>query len=161
LRVHHSTVSAWRSQDAQFDDDLAAAEAEFIQNQVEIIKNAATKGSWQASAWLLERRLPAEFSQPQIQLEQLNQVNVVQHTTTEEFQDLIRRVKLMKSPEKRFPAELLEALNRAEKSEGIIDAQPETGAEKAQAGDGESSSIPFKLTLRNRASRDVPVNDGC
>lgn len=26
------------------------------------------KGSWQAAAWLLERRLPAEFSQPQVQL---------------------------------------------------------------------------------------------
>jgi hypothetical protein len=68
LKVHHSTVAAWRSQDPQFDADVAAAEAQFIQGQLEIIKAAAKKGSWQASAWILERRLPAEFSQPQVQL---------------------------------------------------------------------------------------------
>jgi len=68
LKVHHSTVAAWRSQDPQFDVDVAAAEAQFIQGQLEIIKAAAKKGSWQASAWILERRLPAEFSQPQVQL---------------------------------------------------------------------------------------------
>ena len=68
LKVHHSTVAAWRSQDPQFDADVAAAEAQFIQGQLEIIKDAAKKGSWQASAWILERRLPAEFSQPQVQL---------------------------------------------------------------------------------------------
>ena len=68
LKVHHSTVAAWRSQDPQFDTDVAAAEAQFIQGQLEIIKDAAKKGSWQASAWILERRLPAEFSQPQVQL---------------------------------------------------------------------------------------------
>jgi transposase len=68
LKVHHSTVAAWRSQDPQFDTDVAAAEAQFMQGQLEIIKAAAKKGSWQASAWILERRLPAEFSQPQVQL---------------------------------------------------------------------------------------------
>jgi hypothetical protein len=68
LKVHHSTVAAWRSQDPQFDVDVAAAEAQFIQGQLEIIQAAAKKGSWQASAWILERRLPAEFSQPQVQL---------------------------------------------------------------------------------------------
>jgi transposase len=68
LKVHHSTVGAWRSQDPQFGADLAAAEAQFIQSQLEIIKAAAKKGSWQAAAWMLERRLPAEFSQPQVQL---------------------------------------------------------------------------------------------
>jgi hypothetical protein len=85
--VHHSTVAAWRSQDPEFDTDVAAAEAQFIHGQLEIIKDAAKKGSWQASAWILERRLPAEFSQPQVQLSM--PVNV-------EYKDLSVRLEELK-----------------------------------------------------------------
>lgn len=67
LHVHHSTISRWREALPEFDAAVAAAEAEFIAGELANIR-AAAKKSWQASAWLLERKFPSEFSQPQIQL---------------------------------------------------------------------------------------------
>jgi hypothetical protein len=67
LHVHHSTVNQWRKELPDFDAALAAAEAAFIEEQIANIR-AAAKTSWQASAWLLERKWPAFFSQPQVQL---------------------------------------------------------------------------------------------
>jgi hypothetical protein len=107
LKVHHSTVAAWRSQDPQFDADVAAAEAQFIQSQLENIKDAAKKGSWQASAWMLERRLPAEFSQPQVQL---NMPVEIEHKELS-----VVLADLEKSPEARrlLSPELFNSLRRA------------------------------------------------
>lgn len=65
LLVHHTTVGRWR-EDPEFDAAILAAEAEFIEGQLATIRTAA-KTSWQASAWLLERKFPAFFSQPQVQ----------------------------------------------------------------------------------------------
>ena len=53
-----------------------------MQHQVENIQAAANKGSWQASAWLLERRFATEYSQPQIQIQ--NNVNLKQAPETAE-----------------------------------------------------------------------------
>lgn len=66
LHVHHSTVGRWRRESPDFDTAILAAEAEFIDSQVANIRTAA-KTSWQAAAWLLERKWPAFFSQPQVQ----------------------------------------------------------------------------------------------
>ena len=66
LHVHHSTVARWRKELAEFDTAILAAEAEFIDSQIANIRTAA-KTSWQASAWLLERKFPEFFSQPQVQ----------------------------------------------------------------------------------------------
>lgn len=67
LHVHHTTVGRWRKELPEFDAAILAAEAEFIDSQIANIRRAA-KTSWQASAWLLERKWPAFFSQPQVQL---------------------------------------------------------------------------------------------
>lgn len=67
LHVHHTTVRRWRNELPEFDTDILAAEAEFIDSQVANIRTAA-KTSWQAAAWLLERKWPEFFSQPQVQL---------------------------------------------------------------------------------------------
>jgi hypothetical protein len=66
LHVHHSTVGRWRNELPDLDASILAAEAEFIEAQVANIKVAA-KTSWQASAWLLERKFPEFYSQPQVQ----------------------------------------------------------------------------------------------
>jgi hypothetical protein len=65
--VHHTTVGRWRKELPEFDTAILAAEAAFIDSQIANIR-AAAKTSWQASAWLLERKWPAHFSQPQVQL---------------------------------------------------------------------------------------------
>jgi hypothetical protein len=68
VKVHHSTIAEWRRNDLEFDSDVQNAEAAFIQKQIANVQAAANKGNWQASAWLLERKFPSEFSQPQVQL---------------------------------------------------------------------------------------------
>ncbi|MCP4128989.1 MAG: hypothetical protein GY753_18310 [Gammaproteobacteria bacterium] len=46
----------------QFSAAVKRARAEWVQEQVDIIKEAAMNGGqWTAAAWLLERRLPGEF----------------------------------------------------------------------------------------------------
>lgn len=72
LKIHHSTISRWRAENDGFASAVATAEAQFVEDQLTAIRGAAVKGSWQAAAWMLERRFPAEFSQPQIQLTQTN-----------------------------------------------------------------------------------------
>jgi hypothetical protein len=67
LHVHHTTVGRWRNELPEFDAAILAAEAAFIDSQIANIRTAA-KTSWQASAWLLERKWPAHFSQPQVRL---------------------------------------------------------------------------------------------
>ena len=67
LHVHHTTVGRWRKELPEFDEAILAAEAEFIESRLADISTAAKK-SWQAAAWLLERKWPAFFSQPQVQL---------------------------------------------------------------------------------------------
>src|ERR1700746_2289440 len=62
LHIHHTTVGRWRSELSDFDAAILAAEAEFIEAQVANIRMAA-KTSWQASAWLLERKFPEFYSQ--------------------------------------------------------------------------------------------------
>ncbi len=69
LRIHHSTLANWRERDSDLSREVANAEAQFIERQIGTIETAANKGSWQAAAWLLERRYPTEFSQPQIQIQ--------------------------------------------------------------------------------------------
>ena len=45
-----------------FYNELKKAEMSFVTRNVAIIQKASAKGSWQASAWLLERRLPKMFA---------------------------------------------------------------------------------------------------
>jgi hypothetical protein len=68
LKIHYTTIATWRQQSPEFELAIQKAEAAFIQRQVANVQAAADKGNWQASAWLLERKFPSEFSQPQVQL---------------------------------------------------------------------------------------------
>jgi hypothetical protein len=60
--VSESTLRRWR--DRGGDDELQAAEARGALLALQAIRAAATgphPGTWQAAAWLLERRYPAEY----------------------------------------------------------------------------------------------------
>jgi hypothetical protein len=89
LHVHHSTVGRWRNELPEFDVAILAAEAEFIEAQVANIRTAA-KTSWQASAWLLERKFPEFYSQPQVQLN-------LPGAKTKDFEDLGSLLEAMKN----------------------------------------------------------------
>lgn len=45
----------------EFAEHVKACKAKAVQLHLKLITKAATDGSWQASAWILERRYPEEF----------------------------------------------------------------------------------------------------
>lgn len=49
----------------RFYKQVLAAQAQFEQDNLQIIKKAARAGTWAAAAWLLERRRPSEYGQKQ------------------------------------------------------------------------------------------------
>jgi hypothetical protein len=59
--ISHETVCQWQRQFPEFSDavQLALAKAEVA--LVRLIRRAAAKGNWKASAWLLERRYPEHW----------------------------------------------------------------------------------------------------
>jgi transposase len=45
----------------EFAEHVKACKAKAVQLHLKLITKAATEGTWQASAWILERRFPEEF----------------------------------------------------------------------------------------------------
>ena len=50
----------------KFYNALNEAESKYLQEHIENIARAGTKGNWQASAWILERRRPKEFAKKNV-----------------------------------------------------------------------------------------------
>lgn len=59
--VCEETFYSWQKEHAGFSEELKKAESEFKSARIMRIMEASKK-SWQASAWLLERKYPLEFS---------------------------------------------------------------------------------------------------
>ena len=57
--IHYDTFTVWMEK-PEFSESIKRAESEFKQRNVAIIQRAAIK-SWQAAAWLLERKFFDEF----------------------------------------------------------------------------------------------------
>jgi len=122
--------------DPQFDADVAAAEAQFIQGQLEVIKDAAKKGSWQASAWMLERRLPAEFSQPRVQL------SVPMNVEYKELSVLVDELRQSPEAMRLLPKELFDTLISEANSE------PSTA-------EGEESAPPHESEPKSNSEQET------
>jgi len=61
----------------KFYTEYKKAVAEFIQKNLQIIQKAAFDGSWQAAAWLLERRFWNEFGKKeQMRMEHTGKVDI-------------------------------------------------------------------------------------
>ena len=64
--IHRNTVANWLARHQAFRDGMAQAEAGFIQVCLNGILKAGLRGapnSWQAFAWLLERKFPESYGQ--------------------------------------------------------------------------------------------------
>jgi hypothetical protein len=68
LKIHYNTFHNWFMADVKFCEAIKSAEAEFVEDQVNIVHQAARTPNlstgqvpWQAAAWLLERRRPEEY----------------------------------------------------------------------------------------------------
>jgi hypothetical protein len=59
--ISHQTFAVWLREYPEFSEAVKEAEAEAVALHVGNIVNAASKGSWQASAWVLERRHYADW----------------------------------------------------------------------------------------------------
>lgn len=62
--ISHTTITRWAARSVRFRDALMQAEAQFIQVCIAGILKQGLKGmpgSWQALAWLLERRYPDQY----------------------------------------------------------------------------------------------------
>jgi len=59
--IHKDTFYAWMQADSVFSDAVSKAEADAEVRHVANIAKAAGEGSWQASAWWLERRRYEEW----------------------------------------------------------------------------------------------------
>lgn len=59
--VSEDTLARWRERDAGLQAAIDEAEAAGAVAALETIKAAAKSGTWQAAAWLLERRYPREY----------------------------------------------------------------------------------------------------
>jgi predicted Zn-dependent protease len=53
--VDHATFYRWMNEDETFANDMRLAEASWQVQNLELIIQAAKRGSWQAAAWLQER----------------------------------------------------------------------------------------------------------
>lgn len=61
--VSEDTISLWKKEKPDFSERMLQKEIEFKRLNVNVIQNASLSGTWQASAWLLERKFPKEFGQ--------------------------------------------------------------------------------------------------
>jgi hypothetical protein len=68
-RIAQSVAMDWKATDQAFAERIQRAQAEFVQTHLARIEKAAAGGSWQASAWLLERRDPAEFGRNRLEVQ--------------------------------------------------------------------------------------------
>ena len=60
--IHHSQFYRWLDADATLRDDIEKAESKAESRFLLRIAEAATKGTWQAAAWWLERRHPKDYA---------------------------------------------------------------------------------------------------
>lgn len=67
--ISESTFYEWmnkgehekKGQFSEFSEYIKRCQSQAVQLHLKLITKAATEGSWQASAWILERRHPEEF----------------------------------------------------------------------------------------------------
>lgn len=59
--VSEDTLSRWRKAGPDLEADMQQAEAAGAVRALGVIQEAAASGTWQAAAWLLERRYPGEY----------------------------------------------------------------------------------------------------
>ena len=66
--VHYDTFCDWRRRDPAFALQIDQAAARGAVKRLKKIENRGEEGHWRALAWMIERRYPAEFFKPEVQL---------------------------------------------------------------------------------------------
>jgi transposase-like protein len=66
--VSFETFNEWRKQYPEFSEAVESASGQAVTACMAKIQKAATEGSWQASAWILERRHPDRYGRTRVEL---------------------------------------------------------------------------------------------
>lgn len=74
--ITKETFSRWLREDHAFSDAVEKAEAQALAWHLANIKRAATDGTWQASAWYLERKAPGDWGRQDRRPEGVEQVEI-------------------------------------------------------------------------------------
>lgn len=84
---------AKKGQYKEFYEEVEKAKGEFVARNVAIIQKAGMDGTWQASAWLLERTHPEEFAKRDIEVNMTqNNVEVNVNETREKITHRINSI---------------------------------------------------------------------
>jgi len=86
-----------KREDSDFSDMVKKAQVEFKKKHLDIISNAG-KNSWQASAWLLERKFKPEFSKSDMHI--IEQEDKYEEKSLEEIQAELDRFRKMEEDDK-------------------------------------------------------------
>ena len=66
--ITYETFNEWRKQNTEFSEAVEEAAGQAVVANMAKIQKAATEGSWQASAWILERRHPDRYGRTRVEL---------------------------------------------------------------------------------------------
>lgn len=66
--ITYETFNEWRKAYPEFSDAVESASGQAVTACMAKIQKAATEGSWQASAWILERRHPDRYGRTRVEL---------------------------------------------------------------------------------------------
>jgi hypothetical protein len=89
--ISEQALRSWRADDPEFNQKIELAEARAVEADMAVIREARS-GDWRASSWRLERKWPAEFGSPQVQLNIQNNLQQNSHLglTATETAELFR-----------------------------------------------------------------------
>lgn len=148
--VSEATLGRWRKARPELEEEMQQAEAAGAVRALGVIQQAAASGTWQAAAWLLERRYPGEYGR---------RVQKV-----DEAPDVIRSY--LEASLARF-----NKLYGAPQDEGVTDAESDArlarllGEDWTKGADGPTGlvRIPMEDTgpliiLPEKESRELPEN---
>lgn len=65
--ISHDTFYTWMNKHPEFSDAIKEAEGEGAVELLAIIKKQAREGTWQAAAWILERRHPEAYGRQRVE----------------------------------------------------------------------------------------------
>ena len=66
--IHHDTFNDWRRRDPAFALQVDQAAARGTIKRLKKIEAQGDDGNWNALAWMVERRYPADFAKPEVAL---------------------------------------------------------------------------------------------